>query len=199
MLEEHREKTLENSASEIAQNIEGHIEKEMFMIVKREQIDENEEICGFPLALSDNLLVMSKIADFHDEGFSIMRTADISDAFSRESDAFYEEICKKEGLLKKAHENPIKDATDFAIVLRQLIDCDKYVSILCEYADDELFYSVGEIAYIENNIVHFNNFNRMGDWEDTERLIPIDKITLVSIGDYYANMYYKYVKPLPES
>jgi hypothetical protein len=171
--------------------IKWHIENQMIITIEREKIDKNEKITGFPLMLSEELLMMSKIDDFRDDGFLVMRIEDITDAYSKESDAFYEEICVKEGLKQKAFENPIIDIAGFASVLKQLVCYNKFVTIQCEFEDDELYYSIGKITKFEDNVVSFNNFDKMGIWEETERIIPTDKVTLISIEDYYSNMFYK--------
>ena len=180
---------------EIIESIAGHIENEMLITIERTQADENK-ITGFPLVLSDSLVVMSKIVDFHDEGFVVIRLEDITDTDSKESSVFYEDICINEGLQKRAYENPIDDVTDFASVLRQLCTYDKFVGVQCEYEDSELFYSLGHVLGVDEGIVHFKNFDTMGVWQDETRKIPLDKVTLVAIEDHYSKMFYKYVKPL---
>ena len=193
MQEEHQEKIQNNNSENTIQTIEGHIENEMIITIEREQVDKNERIIGFPLVLSNELLVMSKIVDFHDEGFVVIRVQDITDAYSKEHDVFYEEICIKEGLKGKVDESPIKEAMDFASVLRQLLNYNKFISIQCEFEDNELYYSIGRISSIEADAVHFDNFDKMGVWEDDKRLIPLNKISLVGIGDYYSSIFHKYL------
>jgi len=199
MQKEHQEKTPKNNIEEIIQTIKDHIENKMFIRIERAQIDENEKIEGFPLFQSEKLLLISKVVDFRDEGFLIMRIEDITEAYSKESDTFYEEICVKEGLQTKMTENPITDITDFTSVIRQLFDYNKFITIQCEYTKNELYYSIGTISSIGKDVIKFNNFDKMGIWEDTERLISLNEITLVSIEDYYSSVFYKYVKPFSEN
>ena len=62
--------------------------------VERDRI-EKEPMSGFPRFVNSEILVMTKIYDFHDEGILVLKTANISDAYSKESDAFYEKIYRK--------------------------------------------------------------------------------------------------------
>ena len=181
--------------NKIVQTIRGHIENKMILTIERKQLDNNEGITGFPLILSDSLMMLLKIVDFRNEGFLIIRMEDITDAYSKKSDAFFEKICIKEGLTEETLENPIIDLTDFICVFKQLFNYNKFITVQCEEEDNELFYSIGKISKIEANGIHFKNFDKMGVWEDDERIIPINKISSVSFNDHYSNMYYKYMKP----
>jgi len=190
---EYNEKTPKSSRQEIIQIVNDHIESEWIIMIERTGIDENEKIEGFPLILSSDLLVMTRIIDFHDEGFVVIRVEDITAAYSKESDAFYEKICVKEGLRERKNENLIVNVTDFTCVLEQLLDYRKFITVQCEIEKNELSFSIGKILDIDSNIVCFSNFDKMGVWEDSNRMIPIDKITLINIGDYYSNIFYKYM------
>ena len=177
----------------IIETISNHIEHEMLIKIERAGIEEHD-ISGFPLILSEHLLVMSNIFDFHNEGFSVIRLKDITDAYSKESCAFYEQICISEGLKKRANDSLIKDATDFAAVLRQLIPYDKFVTIACELEDSEFSFSIGKVSSVDGSIVQFHYFDSMGVWEDEMRSIPLHEITRVAIGGHYANVFYRYVR-----
>jgi hypothetical protein len=190
---EHHEILKGSNRLSIIQTIGEHIENKMIITIERERIDKEEKLNGFPILLSNELLVMSKIVDFHEEGFIVLRLEDITDAYSKDSDAFYEEICIKEGLRDKIAENQITDILDFYSVFERLSDYNEYIVIQCEFEDNEQYFSIGKILSIEKDVIHFSNFDKMGMWEESERVIPIDKVTLVSIKDYYTNMFYKYL------
>ena len=195
MTKEERSEILEGANQENnTQTIMEHIENEMIITIERERIDKNEKITGFPLLLSNHLVVMSKIVDFHNEGFVVLRVTDITDAYSKESDAFYEKICINEGLRAKAKENPITDVVDIISVFERLSDYSEFVVIQCELEENELYFSIGKVSSIEAGVIHFSNFDKMGVWEKSMRKIPIDKVSLVSIGDNYTNMFFKYVR-----
>jgi len=176
----------------IIEQISSYIENGALVNIERTNIEE-ENITGFPLLVSDNLLAMSKIFDFHDEGFLVIRLKEVTDVYS-EFSAFYEEVCVKEGLKKRANESPIKDVTDFVTVFRQLSTYDKFISVQCELEDSELFFSIGKILKVDEDIVHLKYFDATGAWQNEAREIPLDKITSVAIEDYYSNVFYKYVK-----
>ncbi len=183
------------SKEEIVDIISYHIDNEMIMNVKRDILHNNVVIEGFPLKLSDRLLLITRAVDFCYDGCVILRLEDVTDAYSKEYIAYYEEICKKEGSLDKAKvNNPITDIIDYNTVLKQLIGYEKYISIQCELEDNELDYSIGRISKVEGNIVYFNHFDLEGKWEKEERKIPIEKITMIEYDDNYCNIFSKYLK-----
>jgi hypothetical protein len=138
------------------------------------------------------LLLISEVLDFRDDGCLIMRLKDITDAYSMESEAFYEKICIDEGLRNKAvQENPLTDITDLISVVTQLSNYDKFISIHCEF--DELYFSIGKISNIKEDMIYFDHFDLEGIWQDEKRIIPINKITLIGINDNYSNTFYKYL------
>ena len=196
--EERSEKIPRERADEIIQAINDHIEHQMLIRIERAQIADKENLEGFPLILSKDLLFMSHIVDFHDEGFVIIRTEDITDAYSRESISFYEEICVNEGLLERAKQEIINNVIDFTSVLKQLFTYEKFVIIQCEMEDNETYFSIGKIIDIDEKNVTFRNFDLMGIWEETQRIVPLNTITLIAFCDNYSSVFYKYVKLFSE-
>ena len=193
MKQEPDKKISHNGIKNKIQLIKKHIEEKKIITIERNGVGKNTRADGFPLLVTDTLLLMTLIVDFHDEGFLVMRLEDITDAYSNESDTFYEEICINEGLRNKEAENPLSNVTNIASILKQLFNYKKFITVQCEYNGSELAYSIGKISSIEENTIHFKNFDMMGMWEEKCRIIPLNKITLISIDDHYSNIYYKYM------
>lgn len=171
--------------------IEYHIKNRMLINIERNMI-EKELIVGFPLFVNDKILIISKIYDFHYEGEVIINTSDVSDAYSNESDVFYEYICKEEKLDQVT--NPFKDAVDIYSSLLSINTKNQYATIQCEKNSTELYFSIGKIIEVSNEVVMMKVFDAEGKWENDMRKIPIAEITLISVGDYYSKMYYKYME-----
>lgn len=171
-----------------------HIDNKMLLRINRDKLIDNEDIIGFPISVSKNLLLMSCIVDFHDEGYVILRMSDILNAYSLESDAFYEKMCLEEGLKDKAFEqDTLKSIVDIKDVLNQLIDYPGFISISCDLLDSELCFSIGKVVNVENGVVCFRHFTPDGIWENNERNIPIEQITSIVFGDNYSKIYFKYM------
>lgn len=178
--------------SEIMKNIEYHIEKGMLMRVKRKS--ENGEYMGFPIKMTDCWLLMINVDDFHDEGYLLLQTEDILDAYSKESDSFYEKICIAEGLREKVKSCPIALSDDISHMLKQLKEKDVCVELYCKDSEQEGGFFLGKICDISKKSIEVLAIEPDGTWEkDTENILP-DSILMVAFGDRYSALYYKYSK-----
>ena len=63
--------------------------------VERAAVDPDINYTGFPVWLSDSFLLMTNVYDFHDEGYVLLRTSDITKITAKDAD-FYEKICIQE-------------------------------------------------------------------------------------------------------
>lgn len=172
--------------------IQYHIDEKLLICIERKNIT-NEPLWGFPILLTDQVLLMTKIDDFRDEGIVLIRPEDVTDAFSKESDQFYEYICIQEGLYAISRKwKEYCSIQNFQTFIAR-IDCsNQFMTIQCEN-NDELYFSIGKPEKIINDSVYFYNFDKNGIWEDTPRKIPIKDITLIAVGDYYSKLFYKYM------
>ena len=68
--------------------IQYHIDNKFIMTIDRCINDEDTSITGFPICLSEDFVLTTVIVDFHDEGFAIVRTKDVVDVYSKESEIF---------------------------------------------------------------------------------------------------------------
>ena len=181
--------------TDLLSTIKMHIDNKMLLRVERKSSIDDQCILGFPVSVSNDLLLMSQVVDLRDEGYVILRVSDIVDAYSLKSDAFYEKICSNEGLKSIAFEqNFLKNVSSLKIVLDQLQSYFGFVSIDCSSLDNELIFSIGKIVEVEDECVRFIHFDPSGLWEKNERCIPLNKITSITFGDNYSKMYFKYMK-----
>lgn len=197
MLEGHLEKIKRNSESEVTKMnkdmldiIQYHITEKLLITIERSCI-EKEVLRGFPLYVNSEILIMTKIYDFHDEGVVVINTFDISDAYSKESDNFIEKICKTEKLDRVDNPFPLCE-TMFDVLLT--IDTNtQFITIQCEKEETELYYSIGKLQSVTPTAIMMNVFDVTGHWEEDVRTIPCDAVTMISIGDHYSRIYYKYM------
>lgn len=177
-------------SNDILEVIEYHIKNKMVITIERIEI-EKEALIGFPLLVNSEILIMSKIYDFHDEGIIILNFNDITDAYSKESDSVFEQICKNEKLDKI--ENPFPMCKNKYDVLQKIDTEVKYVTIQCERDETELYFSIGKIVNISDENVEMQVFDKKAVWESDTQVIPLCEITLIAIDDYYSKMYYNYM------
>lgn len=175
------------------ETIQYHMNNKMIINIERVFNVEMDIIHGFPIAMSNELILMSVISDFHDEGFAILRLSDITDAYSTENDAFYEKICISEKIGNNTT-TTIKDITNLTFVLKQLMNYDGFISIQCEEQIEKCTFYLGKIDIIEYDGVIFKDVGMDGIWDVETHKILFDKITQITFGDNYSKMFYKYAE-----
>lgn len=172
--------------------IQYHIDNKMIMSIKRESIEDGV-ISGFPLYIGNDILVLSRVIDFRDDGIVIIKSENISDAYSRESDSFYEMICRKEGVGNK--KNPFLNMQTMKEVLIYLSSLrDKFVIVQCEKEQAEHYFSMGLIEKMVSDSIEMKTIDRNGVLSESLTRICFNDITLVAVDDYYSKMYFKYMK-----
>ncbi len=173
----------------LKETIEFHIRDKMLLRVER-KIGNEPYIEGFPISLSEKFLLMTCINDFHDEGYTLLRTKDIKKAYSKESIGFYEEMCKKEGLDEKI-EPVILDLTGFTSVFSELKDYKGFIAVEREEEGDGFY--LGKITAVGETFLRMLTFDSAGKWSDEEDTLMYDGITRISFGDHYSKIFYKYM------
>lgn len=179
----------------LIETIRHHIENKMLLHIERVFEGQIDEIIGFPLLISDNVLLMSIVNDFYDEGFSILRLSDISDAYSKEDDAFYEKICLSENIGTEKP-NILCDVTDIETVLKQLKNYEGFISVQTERQTEKCSFYLGKIVEVGLHDVSFIDIGTDGKWDDKAHSISFEEITQITFEDNYSRMYYKYVPRL---
>ena len=176
----------------IKNTIEDHINEKMLIRIERKNVTDDEAIVGFPIKLSDDFLLMTNIFDFYDDGYTIVKTSDISDAYSKESDEFYEMVCINENLLKRVDECPISSVKSMKDILTELSKQNFFIVVECEKSEDDFF--IGKIKITGENKVVMQSFDALGKWHDENDIIKYEDITKITFLDRYSKMYFKYMK-----
>lgn len=181
------------NSKELQETIQYHIDNKMLLNIERTFDNETDIVRGFPINVSEELVLMTVVNDFHDEGFVILRLSDISDAYSKESDAFYEKICISEGLQNKVQQCCINAICSVKCVLQQLESYDGFISIECEEQREKCAFFLGKIVTAEDGGVTFEDVGVDGEWDNESHQIPYADITQITFGDNYSKTFYKYV------
>lgn len=173
--------------------IQYHIDNKLIMTIDRCFNDEITSTIGFPICLSDNFVLTTIITDFRDEGYAILRTKDIIDAYSNVRDSFNEQICISEGLQDKIHQEHIKGIDSLKEIFLQLNNYDSFICVQCEQQLERCSFYMGKIVAIDDDTISFKDIGMDGIWDNEIHSIPYEDITQISYGDNYSKMYYKYV------
>lgn len=178
---------------ELVEVIQYHIDNKMMLRDERIFNNDVDILRGFPIKISENLLLMTVVNDFHDEGFAVLRLSDVSDAYSTDSDVFFEKICISEGLQNKIRQCVVKDICSIKRIFQQMANYDGFISVQCEAQREKCTFFLGKIKEIGDEGIDFMDIGTDGKWDDEVHMISYRDITQVEFEDNYSKTLYKYV------
>lgn len=135
---------------------------------------------GMPISISDNLLQLRFVCDFHLDGYKIVRLNDISEVKYGEVEAFFQTIIEKE----YPNENIKIIESDVLNDWQSLLKFSKERNLIIIIED--------EVADVDGTYCYMSNFDALGIWDDKVYKILLDNITCITIEDYYTKMLKKY-------
>lgn len=149
---------------------------------------------GFVFSYSDDFVFMSDLSDFNYDGFVVLRKADIVEIRCTDSEKYFENILRKENILRQVRlqkrEYPFRLAS-MEKMFKNLRDM-KIPVIVENLYDEEEEFLIGPIKKVESDTVYLKYFNTIGEFDKELLAVDFDKITFFSFDSPYANLFYKY-------
>ena len=145
----------------------------------------------FPIAVSDKLFYSANEDDFILNGFTIRRFSDIKKVELKDDKCM--EIIKAEGIVDNL-KAPDIDITDWHSVFSSLAKINNNIIVEHNSLDQsEWAFCIGKIVKVLKNKVLFKHFDTDGVWQDDYYEIPFSKITSITFGSRYVDVFSKYV------
>ncbi len=152
---------------------------------------------GFPLAVTEEMLLMHEIIEFHLAGYSIMPIYEIRSVRSKKAERTLERIFEAEGLTKRVGISEVPPLNDwpelFAWFKRQskLIQVEYFETPEPGFSDEA--FAVGRITGLSGRSVGVMNFDPSGNWDSETTVIAYDNIKRVRFETEYINVFAKYL------
>jgi hypothetical protein len=144
------------------------------------------------LSMGKGLLLGLNEDDFIFDGYSIVRFRDINEIELKGD--FYEEMLRREGLFDNI-ETPNIRLDSWRTVFEDLQKIGKHIIVEKESIDDDdSEFAIGVIDCVYNNFMRFKHYDANGIWEDSPLIITYSKVTTVTFGSRYVEMFSKYVQ-----
>ncbi len=175
----------------VMETLKNCLKEKALVAINREMID-SLSVYGFILGMSDSLVLLKNVYNLDFDGFRLIRTQDITDAFSEDEEKFLQSILKSEGLCDFEAKSDF-DLTGLKPFLRKLSDIGENVIIQCEGYEENYFYE-GKIEEVKKGEIILKTFNDTGFWEEERANVPLSRITSVSFGGRYIKLVSKYLK-----
>jgi hypothetical protein len=152
---------------------------------------------GFPLAVTEEMLLMHEIIEFHLSGYSIMPIYEIRSVRSKKAERTLERIFEAEGLMKGVGIRDVPPLNDWPELFQWFKRAGKLVQV--EFFDtpepgfsDEAT-AVGRITGLSGRSVAILNFDPAGNWESEATVVAYDNIKRVRFDTEYINVFAKYL------
>ena len=157
--------------------------------VRRKRVDDRY-IQAFPLAVSQRLVLLQYVYDFHIDGFMLLRLRDISDWKIGDTNIFQRRLLQEEGLFDQVQ-------FDFSALIESFPD------FLCSLSPTELVIvesertdpaemHIGTVASADSRIVAINYITGIARREDAPRQMAVRDITSCQIRTNYLNFYQRH-------
>lgn len=152
---------------------------------------------GFPLAVTEEMILLHEIVEFHLSGYSIMPIYEIRAVRSKKSERMIEKIFEAEGLMKKVGLPELPPLNDWPDLFKYFKAAGKLIQV--EYFDtaepgfsDEAF-AVGKITGLSARSVAVLNFDTSGHWDSEATVVAYDNIKRIRFDTEYINVFSKYL------
>ena len=145
----------------------------------------------FPLKASGKLFLCAEEDDFILNGFSVRRFFDMRDI--AEERGRYSDIVKAEGISDNII-IPDIDIDDWRSTFLSLQSMDEIIIVERESREEsECEFAIGKIEKVYRDKVAFRDFDSECVWSKEPLTIPFSRITSVTIGSRYSEVYSKYL------
>jgi hypothetical protein len=154
----------------------------------------NPRLNGYLLDVSNSLGLMHCFDDFEPDGYTVFRVDDVSDIRSDRHERHWDRMLKSEGLLGGLNLTAPIDITSIHKVIDSIARQYRRLIVECEERREDLedFY-IGQVASVDDDILRFDHFDGLGQWEKTTASIPLDEITLLQFETPYIQRFWKYL------
>lgn len=166
-------------------------EKQHQVQIKREGIAE-VFINGYVLSVSPSFVLIHNAENFLLDGYSVIRTSDITNIRSNKYERFSERVYRAEVLANQIGIDFDVALDDWQSVFRSLKKTGLNVIIEHETLENDDFY-IGKLVRINKNSVSMLYFDASGKWDEAPVNISYEDITIVRFKERYIEIFSKYL------
>jgi hypothetical protein len=147
---------------------------------------------GYPVALSNNFVLIRAIVDFSFDGFVILPLKDILSARCGERESFRDHVMRQEGTLKVLSEVPAVRLNSWRTILEDVKKNYQHAIIECEDEEEECNFFIGPILGIAEKKVALRYFQVEGILEREATFVSLRTITALRFDQHYIRSFAKY-------
>jgi hypothetical protein len=148
---------------------------------------------GYPLAMTDDLVLMRTLDDFDLDGFAVLRLEDITRVRAGDAERFFDHVLRAEGLLDALPTPPPIRLDALRSALEDVRRLHGHAILECEALDEPEFY-LGELVSVDEGAVSLRYITVTGVVESATTEVPLEDITIVRFDERYIRYFAKYAR-----
>ncbi len=152
---------------------------------------QHEHWNGFPLVVSDDLVLVRTLHDFTPDGFAVLRLRDVTGVTSGDAERFFERVLRAEGMLDGLPAPRPVLLRSWRSVLESVRAHYRHAILECERVDEDDFV-LGELTGVDDEAASVRYIQVDGTRERDATRVPLDELTLVRFDEQYINLFGKY-------
>ncbi|MDO6432559.1 hypothetical protein Q4E93_18280 [Flavitalea sp. BT771] len=171
-----------------------HINNKSFVKIFRTVCNEEEDLSGFILGMSNNFLFLQLDNEFTLDGYAVIRLDDFNSIRHSSYERTQRKIFYAEGLLANGYgfEKHLP-LTCWADILKTLKNYDIHV-VIENVNNGSLDFWIGPITRVAEKSMSIHNYDPDGNLDEKPTVIKLDTISIVKFGDRYSTTFRKYLR-----
>lgn len=167
-------------------------QKNMMVLYRDELVAP--EYAGVPVAVENELVVLQRQTNFVLDGYSALRTGDITEVEQMDDVPFLKKVMAGEKLYD-AVKAPGFACRGWQELLEGIMaQYGGWAAVECEGNPEESLYFLGRLMKVDSRYLTMKRVDALGNWLSDPLVLPLDDVTLVSFGDRYLEIFRKYCK-----
>lgn len=150
---------------------------------------------GFVLGVSDELVVMAGMNDFHPDGLVVFPRASVESVESSSRDVFWQSVLEREGHVPRGGLPARLQIGDCRALMTSLQKWGRAVAVTYLDEDDDDLYLPGLIRTVDAEGFGLRFFSTSGVWDDALTRIPYDRVLRVDVDSPYVNTFERHLVP----
>lgn len=186
----------QTTIAEYNQMLQKYIDQKTYVKLFRTVCGEEENLSGFILGMSKQLLLLQLDNEFLLDGYAVIRLDDFDNLRHSSYERTHRKIFKAEGHLGAGYgfDRPLP-LTNWTVLLKALKAYDLHVIIEnINKNKDHLDFWIGPIKRVSEKSVSILNYDPDGRLDAKATAISLDTISVLKFGDRYSTTFRKYLK-----
>jgi len=167
-----------------------HQDQRSLISLTRERIDSHS-IQGFVIGVSDELVLLQYVYDFHLDGLMVLAVSDITEVRCTATDRFQRTLLAAEGLVEQVPFGLSIKLKNWRSAIADLASRYPLLILECERQENPDF-AIGRVLKVARDEVHLEYFSGSATWDETPLRLRYHEITSCQAGTNYTNVYQRH-------